>query len=229
MLLRLPGVYPPQEDTWLLAEALAAESLGPDSRVLDICTGAGALSLCAASSGAGCVTAVDISRRALITTWINARLRRLSIRVVHGDLTWPVRDQRFDVVVSNPPYVPAHDDVLPTRGIERAWDAGVDGRMLLDRICVQAPGVLAASGILLIAQSSLSGIEKTQSMLEEQGLSVEIVARAEIPFGHVLSARAALFEARGLIAVGQRTEEIVVLRAVRSFVEVKPLPTDSAH
>ncbi|TSD45867.1 methyltransferase [Rhodococcus sp. KBS0724] len=214
MLLRLPGVYPPQEDTWLLAETLAAESLGPRSRVLDICAGTGALSLCAAAAGAGHVTAIDISRRALATTWINARLRRRPVHVVRGNLTTPVRGRRFDVIVSNPPYVPAREDVLPTRGIERAWDAGVDGRMLLDRICATAPALLAPSGVLLIAQSVLSGVEKTQSMLEEQGLSVEIAARAEIPFGRVLSARVALFEARGLIKRGQRTEEIVVIRAV---------------
>lgn len=215
MLVRLPGVYPPQEDTRLLAGALARENLGPHSHVLDICTGTGALSLCAAAAGAGHVTAVDVSRRALATTWINARLRRRSVRVMRGNLTEPVRGQLFDVIVSNPPYVPTLDDVLPTRGVERAWDAGVDGRMLLDRICVQAPAMLAQSGVLLIAQSALSGVEKTQTMLEEQGLSIEIADRVEIPFGRVLSSRAALFESRGLIDTGQRTEEIVVIRAVR--------------
>ncbi|TSD47460.1 methyltransferase [Rhodococcus sp. KBS0724] len=215
MLVRLPGVYPPQEDTWLLAGALARENLGPHSHVLDICTGTGALSMCAAAAGAGNVTAVDISRRALATTWINARLGRHSVRMMRGNLTEPVGGQFFDVIVSNPPYVPALDDVLPTRGVERAWDAGVDGRMLLDRICAQAPSMLAQSGVLLIAQSVLSGVEKTQTMLEERGLGVEIADRAEIPFGRILSARAALFEARGLIDSGQRTEEIVVIRAVR--------------
>lgn len=221
MLLRLPGVYPPQEDTWLLAEALATEDLGRDSRVLDLCTGTGALSLRAAELGAGHVTAVDISRRAVATTRLNAIVHRHWIRVIRGDLIAPVQDHSFDLVISNPPYVPAHDDVLPTRGVERAWDAGMDGRMLLDRICTHAPRVLARSGVLLIAQSVLSGIEKTQSMLEEQGLSVEVVARAEIPFGRVLSARTELFEARGLIAPGQHTEEIVVIRAAKPALDME--------
>lgn len=215
MLLRLPGVYPPQEDTWLLADAVDAESIGPRTRVLDVCTGTGALSLRAADAGAGHVTAVDVSRRALTTTWLNSRLHRHRIRVVRGDLTEPVQDERFDVVVSNPPYVPAHDDVLPTRGIARAWDAGTDGRLLLDRICTQAPQVLAPGGVLLLAQSVLNGVEKTQAMLEEQGLTVHIAARADIPFGRVLSARAALFEARGLISPGERTEGLVIFRATK--------------
>ena len=215
MLLRLPGVYPPQEDTWLLADVLEAEAMGPNTRVLDLCTGTGALSLRASAAGAGHVTAVDISRPALATTWVNSRLRRQRIRVVRGDLTAPVRGQHFDVVVSNPPYVPAHDDVLPTRGIARAWDAGTDGRLLLDRICAQAPQVLAPGGVLLLAQSVLNGVEKTQAMLEEHGLTVHIAARAEIPFGRVLSARAELFETRGLISPGERTEGLVIFRATK--------------
>ncbi len=62
MLLRLPGVYRPQHDTQLLADVLAAEHLGPESRVLDLCAGGtGALSMRAAAAGAGRVTAVDVS------------------------------------------------------------------------------------------------------------------------------------------------------------------------
>ena len=215
MLLRLPGVYPPQQDTWLLADALDAESLGAASRVLDLCAGTGALSLRAAAAGAGHVTAVDLSLPALATTWLNARVNRCRIRVVRGDLIEPVRDQRFDIVVSNPPYVPAHDDTLPTRGIARAWDAGTDGRLILDRICALAPSVLATGGVLLLAQSVLNGVEKTRAMLEEQGLDVQITGRADIPFGRVLSARAALLESRGLIGPGERTEGLVIFRATK--------------
>lgn len=152
MLLRPPSVYPPQEDAWLRAGALATENLGPDSRVLDICTGTGALSLCAAAAGAGHVTPVDVPRRALVTTWINlcgehrsainARLPRHPVRVVRGDLTAPVQGRHFDVVVSNPPYVPASADILPTHGIERACDTGVDGRLLLDRSACRHPQFL---------------------------------------------------------------------------------------
>lgn len=213
MLLRLPGVYPPQEDSWLLAEALGRQRLGPESRVLDVCCGTGVLGIHAKAAGAGDVTAVDVSRRALACTWINARLHRSPVRVVRGDLLHPVRHRRFELVVSNPPYVPARDDVLPAAGNARAWDAGKDGRALLDRICRQAPEVLAVGGTLLLAQSVLSGVEKTQNMLEEQGLSVDVVARCEIPFGPVLASRRALLESRGLIDAGQNREEIVVIRA----------------
>ncbi|ABG98505.1 possible methyltransferase [Rhodococcus jostii RHA1] len=84
MLVRLPGVYRPQRDTWLLAEVLAARDLGPGTRVLDLCCGTGVLSVEACAAGAGWVTAVDVSRRAAISTWLNAKLRRRTIRVVRG-------------------------------------------------------------------------------------------------------------------------------------------------
>ncbi|MFZ2172881.1 MAG: HemK2/MTQ2 family protein methyltransferase [Rhodococcus sp. (in: high G+C Gram-positive bacteria)] len=214
MLIRLPGVYPPQEDTWLLADIVAQQDLRAHSRVLDICTGTGALAVRAAQTGAGHVTALDISRRAFTTAWLNSRIRGHRIRVLRGDLVNPVRDERFDLVISNPPYVPAHNDALPATGIARAWDAGKDGRALLDRICRQAPEVLDQGGTLLLAQSALSGVEKTQTMLEEQGLEVDVMCRQEIPFGPVMTARRAMLENRGLIDAGQRSEELVVIRAV---------------
>ncbi|MDF3313915.1 methyltransferase, partial [Rhodococcus sp. T2V] len=96
------------------------------------------------------------------------RPHRRSVRVVRGDLTEPVRGERFDLVVSNPPYVPAENDRVPVSGAARSWDAGMDGRAVLDRICRQAPDVLEAGGALLLVQSALSGIEKSQAMLEEQ-------------------------------------------------------------
>jgi release factor glutamine methyltransferase len=215
VLVRLPGVYPAQHDSRALAEALKKETLGPDTRVLDLCAGTGVLSVCAAKQGAGRVTAVDVSRRAVATTWMNARLHRRSVRVVRGDLTDPVRGERFDLVVSNPPYVPAEDDGVPVSGLARCWDAGTDGRALLDRICVQAPDVLEDGGVLLLVQSALSGIEKSQTMLEERGLRVDVVSRVEVPFGPVLAARRDMLAQRGVIDRGQRCEELVVLRAAK--------------
>src|SRR3954452_6062445 len=77
LLLRAPAVYPAQGDTWLLTDALAAENLRPSTRVLDVCTGSGALAVAAAKLGAADVTAVDISRRAVVSSWLNTRCRRL--------------------------------------------------------------------------------------------------------------------------------------------------------
>lgn len=214
LLLRPPGVYPAQRDTWLLAEALKREQLAPGARVLDLGTGSGALAVLAAHAGAR-VTAVDISRQALAVTWLNARCRGLRLRVRHGDLVRPVMEERFDLVLSNPPYVPAALDRLPRRGMARCWDGGVDGRAVLDRVCNEGAKVLAPGGTLLLVHASLCGVATTVRHLAGEGLDVEVIDRCEHPFGPVLRARVALLESRGLIEPGQRTEELVVIRGVK--------------
>jgi len=213
-MLRAPGVYAAQGDTFLLVSALRREGLAPGSRVLDVGTGSGALAVAAAQLGAE-VTAVDVSRRALGSAWANAALRGKRIGVRAGDLLEPVRGRRFDLVVANPPYVPSPRESPPRRGIARAWDAGPAGRALLDRLCRGVPGVLGPEGVVLIVHSSLCGVEATCSTLERAGLRTQVVSRARQPFGPVMRARARWFEGRGLIGPGQREEELVVVRGAR--------------
>jgi release factor glutamine methyltransferase len=211
-LLRPPGVYVPQTDTDLLAEAIRREAAVAGARVLDIGTGTGALAVAAARAGAAQVTAVDISPRAVLAARANALLRGLRIDVRRGDLTGPVRGRRFDLVLSNPPYVPA--PWLPRRGRAVAWDAGHDGRAVLDRVCREVPPLLAPGGALLLVHSALCGSDRTLRLLERAGLRGTVVTRRRLPFGTVLRARAAWLEARGLIRPGERVEELVVIRAV---------------
>jgi release factor glutamine methyltransferase len=211
-IVTLPGVFRPHSDTWLLAAHLR-DQLRPGAAVLDVCTGSGALAVTAARHGAGAVTAIDVSRRAVLTARINARLNGVRVRALRGDLLAPVAGERFDVIVSNPPYVPAEDDALPTRGPRRAWDAGTDGRALLDRVCAAAPAHLRPGGILLLVHSSVCGLDPTVEHLEAAGLDVDVLERRPGPFGPLLSARAPVLEARGVLAPGQREEDMLVVRA----------------
>src|SRR5687767_636669 len=157
----MPGVFRPISDTWLLADALDREALPPGARVLDLCSGSGALAVRAALAGPREVTAVDVSRRAVAAIRLNAALNGVKVRARRGDLLGAVAGERFDAIVSNPPYVPAPSDELPARGPERAWDAGRDGRALLDRICAAAPDHLRPGGVVLLVHSSLLGVERS--------------------------------------------------------------------
>ncbi|MET9375642.1 HemK2/MTQ2 family protein methyltransferase [Streptomyces sp. NPDC003035] len=207
-----PGVYAPQGDTELLVETLAAEDLRPGSRSLDLCTGTGVVAIEAARRGLD-ATAVDVSRTAVATAWLNARLNACQVRLRRGDLGEPVARERFDLVTANPPYVPAEDPCPPAHGLRRAWDAGPDGRLLLDRICSQAPALLTRTGVLLLVQSSLSGVAASLDGLRRAGLQAEVVGRRTQAFGPVMRARADWFEASGLVPTGLRTEELLVIRA----------------
>ena len=137
----------------------------------------------------------------------------LAIRAaLRGDLFEPVAGERFDAIVSNPPYVPAPTDELPARGPARAWDAGRDGRALLDRICGRAPEHLAPGGVVLVVHSSLLGYERTAELLTGGGLAVDLAAQERGPLGPLMNGRRGHLEAEGLLAPGQREEDVLVVR-----------------
>ncbi|MZE54065.1 methyltransferase [Streptomyces sp. SID5770] len=212
---RLPGVYAPQGDTALLLARLAREELPRGARSLDLCTGTGVVAVASALRGTR-ATAVDISRAAVATARLNALRHRCRVRLLRGDLEAPVAHERFDLVTVNPPYVPCEDPELPARGPRRAWDAGTDGRLLLDRVCDRVPELLTPSGTLLVVQSSLSGVTATLDGLRRAGLRPRVTDRLAQPFGPVMSARGDWFAARGLVPPGTRAEDLVVIRASRA-------------
>jgi release factor glutamine methyltransferase len=212
-LVTPPGVFRPISDTWLLADALDREPLRPGARVLDLCSGSGALAIRAALGGPRVVTAVDVSRLAVLTIKLNAALNRVAVRALRGDLFAAVAGERFDAIVANPPYVPSRRDEPPPRGRARAWEAGRNGRALLDRILDRARVHLRPGGSLLVVHSSLVGVEPTVETLRAAGLSVDVPVRERGPLGALMAGRREHLEAAGLLAQGQREEEVVVVRA----------------
>lgn len=209
-LFRLPGVHRPLGDTWMLADALRRESVD-GARVIDLCSGTGALAISAARAGAASVIAVDLTLRATITAWINARLHRTKVRVRRGDLFAPLEGETFDFIVSNPPYIPAETDHLPRRGSRVPLDAGRDGRALLDRICREAPAHLRPSGVILLIHSSICDDEQTCAALREAGLEAQVIVRRPGVLGPVMSSRAAMLRKRGLLGPDD-IEDLVIVR-----------------
>ncbi|MFE6550527.1 HemK2/MTQ2 family protein methyltransferase [Streptomyces sp. NPDC057746] len=214
-----PGVYTPQADTLFLATALRREALAPGTDVLDLGTGNGTLAVCAAQQGAR-VTATDIARRALATARLNALRAGQHIDFCRGDLLSPISGRRFDLVVCNPPYVPAPEPP-PGRTEDgdshaepgRAWNAGRDGRAILDRICEEVPQALRPGGILLMVQSALSGPEETLLQLTGSGLQAAVSDRMYLPFGPVLRSRLPWLRDRRLVTPRESFEELVIIRA----------------
>jgi release factor glutamine methyltransferase len=216
---RLPGVYRPQADTELLAAALGREVV-PGSDVLDVGTGSGALALYAARLG-GRVEAVDVSWRALAAARLNALRAGHRIQVRRRDICrpgGPAGGRAYDLVVSNPPYVPA-PGAAPLAGTAhraaRAWDAGPDGRQVVDSLCAASTELLRPRGVLLMVHSALCGPQRTVDLLTGLGLAAEVSARALVPFGPVLRSRLSRLRARGLMAAADEQEELVVIRAER--------------
>lgn len=211
-------VYQPQDDSRLLVDAMRESGLIPGRRVLDICTGSGFIAIAAAGMQCASVTAFDICPRAVSSSRGNAVVAGVNVDVRQGSWVQALDCDPFDVVVCNPPYVPTPpigdvDAATPVAGPSWAWDAGVDGRWVLDPLCDAAPLLLRRSGSLLLVQSALAGVEASLRRLRTAGLSSDVVASQTIPFGPVLTARARWLERTGRIEHGCRREELVVIRA----------------
>jgi release factor glutamine methyltransferase len=209
-LIPFPGVHRPVSDTWLLASAMRERGVKGAS-VADLCTGSGAIAIAAARAGASRVVAVDVSWRAVIATRLNAMLNGSQVQARHGDLGPALRGERFDVIVCNPPYVPAPTDALPRHRSTTPLDGGRDGRLVLDRVCRLAPEHLRPGGSVLLVHSSICDEQKTCALLREGGLRAEVVARTEGQLGPVMRSRAQMMRERGLLGDGDE-EQLVVVR-----------------
>ncbi|GGR57595.1 release factor glutamine methyltransferase [Deinococcus seoulensis] len=146
------ALVPRPETEWLLHLLLPGVQSRPRPRVLDVGTGTGALALGmkAACPGAA-VTATDLSPGALALARENATLNGLDVTWVQADLLAGVTGP-FDLIVSNPPYLPdgdrAHADPEVQRDPDMALYSGPDGLTLARRLAAQAPAALAAGGEL---------------------------------------------------------------------------------
>jgi methylase of polypeptide subunit release factors len=120
-----------------LAAATVREPVGT---ALDIGTGCGVQSL-HLSQHAGAVTGTDVLPRALAMARLTARLNGLDWELVEGDLLAPVAGRRFDLIVSNPPFI-----VGPGDGGFAYRDSGLAGDEVCRRLIRQAPDVLADGG-----------------------------------------------------------------------------------
>ncbi|HEY6099835.1 MAG TPA: PqqD family peptide modification chaperone [Anaeromyxobacter sp.] len=122
---------------------MLARSVPPSpGAVLDVGCGAGTLALLAAGRGATRAVGVDLSARAVTLARVNARLNGLAAEFREGDLLAPVRGEAFDLVVSQPPYVP-----LP-EGVSRAvyLHGGARGDELAVRFAGAFPAALGPRG-----------------------------------------------------------------------------------
>ena len=172
----------PEQDTEVLVETALEElkrrGLGEAPlRILDLCTGSGCilLSLLHELRNAGGL-GTDLSEEALEAARENAVRLGLQERAAfrQGDLWEPVGDERFDLIVSNPPYVPT--EVIPTLEPEvrcgepyAALDGGEDGLVFYRRIMKEAAGHLKPSGIIIV-ESGFDEAPQIAALMQDQKL-----------------------------------------------------------
>ena len=130
--------------------------LSPPEKILDLCTGSGCIAIaCAMQFSQATVYASDLSEDALAVAEINRRKHLLARRVIllQADIFHGLPEQRYDLIVSNPPYVDAEVlAALPEeyqREPELSLAAGEDGLNIVRRILRQAERFLTDNGVLI--------------------------------------------------------------------------------
>jgi HemK-related putative methylase len=170
-LIVLPGVFNPAlfRSGEFMARVIAGRQLPLGARVLDLGTGSGVGAIFAARQGAQ-VTAVDINPEAVRCAQINALLNDLAgrINVVEGDLFAPVVDQRFDLILFNPPYYRGR----PADDPDHAWRS----QDIFERFASGLASHLASGGRGLIVLSSDGDGDQLLALLEQAEFAVRPLA-----------------------------------------------------
>jgi len=174
-----PSVLVPRPDTETVIEVARgtrADRAAP-CRVLDLCTGSGAIALALAKElPAATVIATDVSPDAVAIARRNVERAGLGERVEvrHGDLFAPVAGETFDLIASNPPYIAtAVIDTLSAevkREPRLALDGGADGLSFYDRICAEAPAFLVPGGALVV-EHGFDQAETVRARFERAGFT----------------------------------------------------------
>jgi release factor glutamine methyltransferase len=152
-----PDVLIPRPETEHLVEkVLSLAGLFTAPRIVDVGAGSGAIAIALAHAlPRACITATDISSRALAIAEQNAKRNSVALCFIEGDLLAPVANERFEFVVSNPPYVPEIDRAalsVEVRDYEPALAlfAGDDGLEVYRRLIPAAFDALTPGGFLVL-------------------------------------------------------------------------------
>jgi release factor glutamine methyltransferase len=151
-----------------------ATNPAPPLRILDVGTGSGAIGIALAVQIPNAeITAIDISESALSVARENAKRNGVGVRFLKGDLLAPVQGEQFDLILSNPPYVPNTDHALiavEVREHEPAvalWGGG-DGLEIYRRLIPAAYGALVPGGFIVL-EMGFSQASDIQSILTAAG------------------------------------------------------------
>ncbi|HDR73416.1 MAG TPA: methylase [Methanoculleus sp.] len=167
---RCEQVYSPEQDTYLLLEAVLHE-LSCADRVLEVGCGSGEIAARIAEIAP--VIATDINPHAVIA----AAMR--GVEVVRTDLYAGICGE-FDLVLFNPPYLPTCEEDRLNDWLEYALDGGESGREVIARFIAGVDRVLAPRGRILLLASSLTGLEEVQHIFAGHGFLVFIVAARQV-------------------------------------------------
>jgi release factor glutamine methyltransferase len=169
------AVLVPRPDTELLVEtALEFLKTKPNAKVLDLGTGSGCIAISIAHNAPHAqVTAIDASAAALeVAARNNATHSQGKVRLLQSDWFSALGDERFDLIVSNPPYIAEGDAHLSAliHEPQQALTSGADGFAAIEHIIKHAPMHIAAGGWLWLEHGYDQALQ-VRELLHNAGFS----------------------------------------------------------
>ncbi len=169
----------PRLDTEILVEKVIKDLGLKQLSVLDIGTGSGAIAIVLKKETKAILTAVDVSERALNVAEENAKLNNAEIEFIKSDLFENLQGRKFDVIVSNPPYI--ESDAIKTLDEEvakheplLALDGGIDGLDFYKKIISYAPNYLSKCGKLYF-EIGFNQAEAVSNLMKDKFRNIEIL------------------------------------------------------
>lgn len=169
----------PRPETELLVEE-SLKFIKNDYKILDLCTGSGAIAIAISKESDKKIEvyASDVSNDALTLAKQNATLNNADVNFIESDLFSSMQDIKFDLIVSNPPYIKTEDIYSLQTEVKKfepklALDGGKDGLDFYRKIISQAKNFLNEKGIIMF-ECGLGQAEEIKAMLNGFS-SVEII------------------------------------------------------
>ncbi|MDA3973827.1 peptide chain release factor N(5)-glutamine methyltransferase [Enterococcus thailandicus] len=175
----------PRPETEELVDWCLAEVAGSEQTIIDIGTGTGAIAISLkAERPEWQVSAVDLSASALDVAKENAEKEQAEIDFYLGDTLEPVLDQRFDIIISNPPYI-SHkewdlmDESVRTFEPKMALFAEDDGLAIYRKIAKEAPDVLTEEGKIFLEIGFRQG-EAVQKIFQQAFPQKTVIVKKDL-------------------------------------------------
>lgn len=183
------NVYEPAEDSFLLIDALEKDLREIKHKnptfCLEVGSGSGVVVTALSMAVPTCLCfSTDINIDACIMTLSTANHNKVKMEVVNMDLAAHFIDNKFDIIVFNPPYVVTESQECGVDGITASWAGGVKGREVTDKLLTMIPKKLAEDGVFYLLLIKENIPSEVICIMQKHGFDSELVIERRVRNEH---------------------------------------------